>query len=50
MNAAKDEGDNLSITKSQKEIKVDMSSSDAISILGSPNMLATEGKRRESWA
>ena len=49
MNAAKGEGDNLSIAKVQKEIRVGMSSSDVVSILGSPNMVTTDDKRRESW-
>jgi outer membrane protein assembly factor BamE (lipoprotein component of BamABCDE complex) len=49
MNAAKGEGDNLSIGKVQKEIRVGMSSSDVISVLGSPNMVTTDDKRRESW-
>jgi len=49
MNAAKGEGDNLSIGKVQKEIRVGMSSSDVVSVLGSPNMVTTDEKRRESW-
>lgn len=49
MNAAKGEGENLSIGKVQKEIKVGMSSSDVVSVLGSPNMVTTDDKRRESW-
>ena len=49
MNAAKGEGDNLSIGKVQKEIKVGMSSSDVVTVLGSPNMVTTDDKRRESW-
>ncbi|CAM3677546.1 outer membrane protein assembly factor BamE domain-containing protein [Polynucleobacter antarcticus] len=49
MNAAKGEGDNLSIAKVQKEIKIGMSSSDVVTILGSPNMVTTDDKRRESW-
>jgi len=49
MNAAKGEGDNLSIAKVQKEIRVGMSSTDVVSILGSPNMVTTDEKRRESW-
>jgi len=49
INAAKGEGDNLSIGKVQKEIRVGMSSSDVVSVLGSPNMVTTDEKRRESW-
>lgn len=49
MNAAKGESDSLSIGKVQKEIRVGMSSSDVVSVLGSPNMVTTDDKRRESW-
>lgn len=49
INAAKGEGDALSIGKVQKEIRVGMSSSDVVSVLGSPNMVTTDDKRRESW-
>ena len=49
MNAAKGEGDSLSIGKVQKEIKVGMSSADVVSALGSPNMVTTDDKRREVW-
>ena len=49
MNAAKGEGDSLSIGKVQKEIKVGMSSADVVGVLGSPNMVTTDDKRREVW-
>ena len=49
MNAAKGEGDSLSIGKVQKEIKVGMSSADVVGALGSPNMVTTDDKRREVW-
>ena len=49
MNAAKGEGDNLSIGKVQKEIRVGMSSADVVGVLGSPNMVTTDDKRREVW-
>ncbi len=49
INAAKGEGDNLSIAKVQKEIKIGMSSADVVLVLGSPNMVTTDDKRRESW-
>ena len=42
MNAAKGEGDSLSIGKVQKEIKVGMSSADVVGVLGSPNMVTTD--------
>ena len=49
INAAKGEGDNLSIAKVQREIKIGMSSADVVLVLGSPNMVTTDDKRRESW-
>lgn len=49
MNAAKGEGDNLSIAKVQKGIQIGMSSADVVAVLGSPNMVTTDDKRRESW-
>ena len=49
MNAAKGEGDNLTVGKVQKEIKVGMSSADVVGVLGSPNMVTTDEKRREVW-
>jgi outer membrane protein assembly factor BamE (lipoprotein component of BamABCDE complex) len=49
INAAKGAGDNLSIAKVQKEIKIGMSSADVVLVLGSPNMVTTDDKRRESW-
>ena len=47
--AAKGAGDNISIGKVQREIKVGMSSSDVVVALGSPNMVTTDDKRRETW-
>jgi outer membrane protein assembly factor BamE (lipoprotein component of BamABCDE complex) len=49
INAAKGEGDSLSIAKVQREIKIGMSSADVVLVLGSPNMVTTDDKRRESW-
>lgn len=39
----------MTVAKVQKEIKVGMSSSDVIEILGSPNIITTDGNRRETW-
>lgn len=44
-----DDGDRISVGKVQREIKVGMSSADVIQILGSPNIVTTDDKRRESW-
>lgn len=49
MQEAKGQGDNISVGKVQREIKVGMSSSDVVSALGSPNMVTTDDKRRETW-
>ena len=43
------EGDKLTVAKVQKEIKVGMSSSDVVEILGTPNMVTTDDARRETW-
>lgn len=44
-----DTGDKLTVGTVQKEIKVGMSSADVVSVLGSPNMVTTDSKRREVW-
>lgn len=49
MRAAESQGDTLSVAKVQREITVGMSSTDVVTILGSPNMVTTDDKRRESW-
>ncbi|QWD84612.1 hypothetical protein AOC19_05420 [Polynucleobacter asymbioticus] len=49
INAAQGEASNLSVGTVQKEIKVGMSSADVVSVLGSPNMITTDDKRREVW-
>ena len=41
--------DRISIGTVQREIRVGMSSSDVVEALGSPNMVTTDDKRRESW-
>lgn len=49
LRAADNGGDTLSVAKVQREIEIGMSSSDVVSILGSPNMVTTDDQRRESW-
>lgn len=44
-----EEGDRISVGKVQREIKIGMSSTDVIQVLGSPNIVTTVDKRRESW-
>ena len=39
----------LTVAKAQKEIKIGMSSSDVVEVLGSPNMVTTDDQRRETW-
>jgi len=42
-------GDNLTVGKVQGEIKVGMSSAAVVEVLGAPNILTTDEKRREVW-
>ncbi|BCS88008.1 hypothetical protein PSDVSF_12500 [Pseudodesulfovibrio sediminis] len=44
-----DSGDKLTVGTVQKEIHVGMSSADVVGVLGSPNMVTTDSKRREAW-
>jgi len=44
-----DTGDKLTVGTVQKEIKIGMPSADVASILGAPNMVTTDAKRREVW-
>lgn len=39
----------LTVAKVQKEIKIGMTSSDVVEILGSPNIITTNANRREVW-
>ena len=41
--------DKLTVAKAQREIKIGMSSSDVVEVLGSPNMVTTDDQRRETW-
>ncbi len=41
--------DRVTVGKVQGEIKVGMSGADVVQILGSPNMITTDEKRREVW-
>lgn len=42
-------GDRLTVGKVQREIRVGMSSAKVIEVLGSPNIVTTDEKRREVW-
>ena len=41
--------ENLTVAKAQREIKIGMSSAEVVEVLGSPNMVTTDDKRRETW-
>jgi outer membrane protein assembly factor BamE (lipoprotein component of BamABCDE complex) len=46
---AKAEGERVSVGTVQREIKVGMSSAEVVDVLGAPNMVTTDSKRRENW-
>jgi len=43
------DGDRLTMGKVQREIRVGMTSAEVAEVLGSPNMVTTDDRRRESW-
>jgi len=43
------EGENLTVGKVQREIRIGMSSAEVIEVLGSPNVVTTDEERREVW-
>jgi outer membrane protein assembly factor BamE (lipoprotein component of BamABCDE complex) len=43
------EADRISVGKVQREVRVGMSSAEVVEVLGSPNMVTTDEKRREVW-
>ncbi len=47
--AARDAGDRLTVGKVQREIREGMPNSKVVEVLGSPNMVTTDEKRREIW-
>lgn len=49
VNAARNAGDRVTVGKVQREIRVGMTSAQVINVLGSPNMVTTDEKRRENW-
>ncbi len=44
-----DAGERITVGKVQREVKVGMPSSTIVEILGSPNVVTTDEKRREVW-
>lgn len=49
VNKARNTEDRITVGSVQREIRVGMSSSAVVEALGSPNMVTTDDKRRESW-
>lgn len=43
------DGDRMTVGTVQKEIRVGMSGSEVVTVLGSPNIVTTDEKRREVW-
>jgi len=46
---ANQDADRISVGTVQREIRTGMSGADVVSALGSPNMVTTDDKRRETW-
>lgn len=42
-------GDRLSLGTVQREIRQGMSGAEVVAVLGSPNMVTSDGQRRETW-
>lgn len=47
--AAESAGDKVTVGTVQREIRVGMTNADVVGVLGSPNMVTTDSKRRENW-
>ncbi len=43
------DGDKMTVGKVQREIRVGMTNAEVVEVLGSPNMVTTDEKRRENW-
>jgi len=39
----------MTVAKAQREIKIGMTSAEVVEVMGSPNMVTTDDKRRETW-
>ncbi len=48
-NVQDESGDKLTVGTIQKEIRVGMSGADVAGVLGAPNIVSTDEKRREVW-
>ncbi len=49
VSAARNEGDRLTVGTVQREIRQGMSGSEVVSVLGSPNVVTSDERRRETW-
>lgn len=47
--AARASGDKMTVGTVQREIRIGMTNADVVGVLGSPNMVTTDSKRRENW-
>lgn len=47
--AGREADDRLSVGKVQREIRVGMTNAEVVEVLGSPNMVTTDERRRENW-
>lgn len=43
------DADRMTVGKVQREIRIGMTSADVVEVLGSPNMVTTDDRRRENW-
>lgn len=48
-NVGMSNGDNLTVGKVQREIRIGMAGAEVASVMGSPNIVTTDAKRREVW-
>jgi outer membrane protein assembly factor BamE (lipoprotein component of BamABCDE complex) len=46
---AQQAGDRMTVGKFHREIRVGMTNADVVEVLGSPNMVTTDDRRREIW-
>ena len=49
VNAALGQGDRLTVGTVQREIRTGMSGADVAAVLGAPNVVTSDGQRRETW-
>jgi outer membrane protein assembly factor BamE (lipoprotein component of BamABCDE complex) len=43
------DADRMTVGKVQREIRIGMTSAEVVEVLGSPNMVTTDDRRRENW-